>query len=299
MHIALTGVSGFIGSVIARHLHDAGHKVTGLIRKTSRRDHIEPWVDRFVIGNQDDESCWRKLLKKADCVIHNSLDWQCLTGKFDLEKHLKTNLMGSIRLLHAAAPRQFIYLSTIAVHHDMRPRWEGKIDEDHPLRPGNLYGACKAAIEAHLWSAHYTSGQSTCAIRPCAVYGIDPRLSRSIGFPIVRSIREGSPFKREGGGKFVHVDDVAALITACVGNPEAAGKAFNMADCYLRWADGAKMIAEILGIEAKIDFSSPEKPKNVFTKDACAALGVPLDRGHEGIRQYLTELIRVMQEQDS
>ena len=299
MQIALTGVSGFIGSAIARHLSESGHKVTGLIRSSSRKDHIEPWVDRFVIGDQADESCWGELLDGAECVIHNSLDWQCLTGKFDLEKHLKTNLMGSIRLLHAAAPRQFIYLSTIAVHHDMRPRWEGVIDEDHPLRPGNLYGACKAAIEAHLWSAHYTSGQSTCAIRPCAVYGIDPRLSRSIGFPIIRTIREGTPFDRPGGGKFVHVDDVAAAITACVGNPLAAGKAYNMADCYLRWADGAKMIADLLGIEVEIDFSSPEKPKNTFTKDACRELGVDLDRGHDGIRQYLKELILLMQEPDA
>ncbi len=42
MHVALTGISGFLGSNIARYLHKAGHTVTGLVRKTSRRDHIEP-----------------------------------------------------------------------------------------------------------------------------------------------------------------------------------------------------------------------------------------------------------------
>ena len=101
----------------------------------------------------------------------------------------------------AAAPRQFVFLSTVAVHHDILPRWKGFVDEDHPLRPVGLYGAYKAAVEAHLWDAHYRTGQHTCALRPCAVYGIDPNLERSIGYPIVGDIRAGKPFRRAGGGK--------------------------------------------------------------------------------------------------
>lgn len=294
MRIALTGVSGFIGSVLARRLVEAGHSVTGLIRTSSRKDHITDWVDRFVIGAQDDQACWGEFLEGADCVIHNSLDWSLLTDPVDLDAHLMSNVMDSIRLLYESAPRQFIFMSTIAVHHDMRPRWEGNIDEDHPLRPGTLYGACKAAIEAHLWAAHYSSGQPTSAIRPCAVYGLDPRLARSIGFPFIRQIRDSNSFDRSGGGKFVHVEDVADVIIALIGNPEAAGKAYNLADCYARWADLARMVAELLGKEIEIDFSSPTEPKNVFSKDAVHSLGVKLDRGHEGIRSYLKELIEAM-----
>lgn len=294
MHVAVTGVSGFIGSVLARKLVESGHTVAGLVRPTSRRDHIEKHVETFVEGDQSDEVAWERLLDGADCVIHNSLDWTPLDGTVDLEQHLQSNLVSSIKLLHAAAPRQFIFVSTIAVHHDMRPAWKGLIDEDHPLRPATLYGACKAAVEAHLWAAHYGSGQHTSAFRPCAVYGIDPRLSRSIGHPFVRQIRNGEKFDRPGGGKFVHVDDVADAMIAAIGNPEAAGRAYNMADCYARWADLAKMVADILGVEADIDFSSPDHSRNVFSKDAIRTLGVPLDRGHEGIRTHLEELIEVM-----
>ncbi len=138
MHVALTGVSGFIGSAIARHLHGAGHSVTGLVRSASRRDHVEPYVDRFVVGDQADPAAWPGLLEGADCVVHNSLDWRPLRDPVDLEAHLRGNLEGSIRLLEAAAPRQFVFMSTIAVHHDILPRWEGRIDEDHPLRPASL-----------------------------------------------------------------------------------------------------------------------------------------------------------------
>lgn len=292
MRIALTGSSGFIGSVIARALHARGHQVTGLVRSTSRRDHVAPFVDRFIEGDHADPHCWPALLREADAVVHNSFDWDALKSG-DANRHLERNLLASIRFLHASAPRPFVFISSIAVHHDMRPRWSGMVDEDHPLRPASLYGACKAAIEDHLWAAHFEQGRFVSALRPCAVYGIDPRIERSIGYPIIRQIRDRRPFTRPGGGKFVHVDDVAVAVASAVGNPDASGRVYNLADCYAWWADIAQMIADHLGIAAEIDFSSPPQPKNQFTKDAARSLGVPLDRGHQGIRAYLGELVKV------
>lgn len=296
MHVALTGVSGFIGSKVAQVLHTEGHSITGLVRKTSRCEHIEPFVKKLVVGDQNDESVWPDLLKDADCVIHNSVDWQLLKEPVDFDQHLQSNLLGSIRLLYAAAPRQFVFISTIAVHHDILPRWQGRIDEDHPLRPASLYGTYKAAVESHLWEAHYRLGQHTCALRPCAVYGIDPKLDRSIGYPIVKRIKRGKHFSRSGGGKFVHVDDVAAAVLATVGNPDAAGKEYNMADCYARWSDWAQITCDLLDVQVEIDFSSPNQAKNVFMKDRIESLGVKLDRGHDGIRNHLSELIKLMQD---
>jgi len=293
MRIALTGASGFIGSVTARKAAQAGHKVTALVRASSRREHIQPCVDRFVTGSHDDQGVWPALLDGADLVIHNSVDWAPIKSG-DHATHFRSNLLASLELLHASAPRPFVFVSTIAVHHDMRPRWQGVIDEDHPLRPNNLYGAYKSAVEAHLWSEHFGAGRHTAAVRPCAVYGMDPALERSHGYALIEKLKRGEAINKPGGGKFVHVDDVADAILAAATRPMAAGRAFNLVDCYARWADWALMARDILGASNDIDTSSPQQPKNTFTKDAARELGIALDRGHEGIRAFLRELINVM-----
>jgi len=295
MRIALTGVSGFIGSIAAQHLRQAGHLITGLVRKTSRRDHVEKFVDRFVVGDQSDEAVWPHLLRDADCLIHNSVDWGALRSG-NLREHLQRNLVASIQLLESAAERQVskvIFISSVAALQEISPAWNGVIDEDHPLRPGGHYGASKAAIEDHLWSVRARHGTSITIIRPSAVYGVDPSLERSIGYSFIEKVKREQSFDKPGGGKFVHVDDVAAVMRAAVESEQPAIVA-NLADCYARWADVAKMAAEELGIEAAIDLSSPPQSKNQFSKEAACSLGVPLDRGHEGIRRHVRDLIARM-----
>jgi nucleoside-diphosphate-sugar epimerase len=135
------------------------------------------------------------------------------------------------------------------------------------------------------------------AIRPCAVYGIDPRIERSHGYRLVEKIRRGHAIDKPGGGKFVHVDDVAAATVASLAAPGASGRPLNLVDCYARWADWALMAREILGAEVAVDDASPAEPRNTFTKDHLGVLGLEggfVSRGHAGIRRHLGELIEAM-----
>lgn len=291
MNIALTGASGFIGSVIAKHATEHGHSVTALVRDSSRRDHIEPYVSKFVVGTHDDSNAVAQLLEGVDVVIHNSFDWGALKSG-DLDLHLKSNLQGSINLLEASDERHFIYISSIAVHHHMHQNWNGQIDESHPTRPGSNYGACKAAAEAHLWASNTSRGQRVTSIRPTAVYGLDPNIERSIGYPIIQSLREGKPYTRLGGGKFVNVEDVAAATIACIGNQKASPRVYNLVNCYARWADWATFAAEALGCDVEIDMSSLATPMNSFdTSDVTDDLGVEAHRGMDDIRNAVEKLI--------
>ncbi|MEC8560457.1 MAG: NAD(P)-dependent oxidoreductase [Planctomycetota bacterium] len=294
MRVAITGASGFIGAALVREAHARGHAVSALVRETSRTDHIEGLVDRLVVGTHEDPAVHQQLLDGVDAVIHNSFDWHSLK-QGDLVEHMRSNMVGSIDLLQAAGDRHFVYMSSIAVHHHMHPDWQGRIDETHPIRPGTFYGALKAAIEAHMWAANAERGQPVSSIRPCAVYGIDPTLKRSIGWPIITRLRKDARFDRAGGGKFVHVEDVAAATVACLGNERATPAVYNLVDCYARWGDWATIASELLGIEAEIDLSSPPAPRNMFLDDQVRQdLGVGLDRGLEGVREHLRQLIECM-----
>lgn len=293
MRVAITGASGFLGSFIVRHLAAAGHQVTALIRPSTRRDHIAPFIDRYVEGDQADESAWPALLKNADSLIHASIARHAWNEDQSdpLNLHLHSNLLSSIKLLRASSPRQFIFISSMAVHHDLNHH-RLNLKDDHPL-PGSYYAACKSAIEAHVHAEHL-GGRATAIIRPCRTYGIDPNLERSEGHSIIESLRRSEPFRQTGWGRWVHVEDVGAAAVAIVGNPATSGRVYDLVDCYARHADWAQMAADVLGIHADIDFSGPPSPGSMIDPDAARTLGIHLNRGHTGIRDHLTGLANIM-----
>jgi len=292
MKIALTGASGFIGSWTASALTAAGHSVQAMARPTSRRDHVDCSVQAWITGCVEDRTTHTPLLDGCEALVHNAVDWRLLKDG-ETERHLDANLTASIELLSLAAKRglRIVFVSSVAVHHHMHPSWNGRIDGLHPTRPGGLYGACKAAIEAHLWALKTMHGVPVTIIRPAAVYGIDPSIERSIGTPIIQRIRRGDPLDRPGGGKFVHVEDVAESISRSLSTPEADGGVYHLADCYARWSDWGHMACDVLGTEVQINDASPPAPKNMFTTDDLASdLDLSLCRGHEGIRAHIEDL---------
>ncbi|MAB83722.1 MAG: hypothetical protein CMJ24_09865 [Phycisphaerae bacterium] len=300
MRIALTGASGFIGAALARRFAQRGDEVTALMRTSSRRDHVEGHIDRMVVGPQDDRDAFAPLLDDADVLVHNSVDWKLL--KEDrLKEHYDSNLAASLELIDEAAKRNIhiVYMSSVAVHHHMLDDWNGRIDHQHPTRPGNHYGALKAAVESHLWSCHATSGLTFSAIRPAAVYGQDPRIQRTIGYPILRAVSGGKPFERAGGGKFIHVEDVASATLAAADRRDGEPGIYHLAELYARWCDWAELACELLDTRVEIDRSSPEHPKNQFELTQLEdRLGIRLDRGLDGIREHLAELLERMREAD-
>ena len=71
MRVFLTGANGWIGSVIARDLLDAGHSVVGLVRSKEKGDGLAAGVTPLV-GSLTDLDVIRKGVSDAEGVIHTA-----------------------------------------------------------------------------------------------------------------------------------------------------------------------------------------------------------------------------------
>lgn len=292
MFIALTGASGFVGSHTVRALHAAGHQVRAMVRTTSRRDHIAPFVAEFYVGDQADPQSQAGLVAGVDAVIHDAVDWAALEqGPM---RNFERNVLASLRLLEAArqaGARQFLFVSSVAVHHEILP--DRPLDETHPTWPRGEYGAYKAAVEPHLKAYHATYGMNCSAWRPAAIYGMDPDRGRCMWSRLIADARDGGTIDTPDGGKITHVRDVADALTLAIGDEATAGQFYNLVDRHMYWQQAAEIAREITGSRVTIIDRKGPGPRNTFdTRKAVAFFDrhgntVAIRRGLEGVREYV------------
>jgi nucleoside-diphosphate-sugar epimerase len=72
MRVFLTGASGWIGSVIARELIDAGHSVVGLVRSADKGAMLAAAGGKPLIGSLRDLDVLRQGASDADGIIHTA-----------------------------------------------------------------------------------------------------------------------------------------------------------------------------------------------------------------------------------
>src|SRR4051812_24929275 len=263
MLIALTGASGFVGSQTAQSLHRAGHEVRALVRPTSRRDHIAPYVTELYEGDQHDPQTMAGLVAGVDAVIHAAVDWHA--REQGPNPNFQRNVLASLQLLEAArlaSVPQFLFVSSVAVYHDILQ--DRKLDENHPTWPSSIYGAYKAAVEPHLKAYHFAYGMNTSSWRPAAIYGLDPDLPRSQWYDLVKTAKEGGTIDTDKGGKITHVQDVADALTLAVGDEKTAGQFYNLVENYMYWQGAAELAKELSKSDATIHDRTGLGPKNMF-----------------------------------
>lgn len=144
MKVLVTGVSGRIGSEVARQLLAEGHKVTGFDIKlpVSPIDGVE-----YHRGSLSDNDAVKKAVSTIDSIAHLAafMSW----NPADDSSMLQTNVNGSFALLKTAAEigiSRFVFASTGEVYPEVQPQYL-PVDEVHPLEPTSLYGETKVIGE--------------------------------------------------------------------------------------------------------------------------------------------------------
>lgn len=129
------------------------------------------------------------------------------------------------------------------------------------------------------------------------MYGLNPKLKKSLWFDLVKTVREGGEVSTDEDGLLVHVEDVAEALALAVGDESVAGQFYNLVDHGLEWQEIAKITRELTGSAAIIQDHASPRPQQPFNPAKAIAFfdqhgnGTALRRGRAGVARYLATLL--------
>jgi nucleoside-diphosphate-sugar epimerase len=256
MKAFVTGVNGYIGSVLAPYLQKRGISVVGLDTGYYRdgwlySDNSQMASSPFTL-NKDLRHIEPADLAGCDAVAHLAELSNDPLGQNNPRVTHEINHQGSVRLAQmarAAGIGRFVYTSSCSVYGAGTGEF---LDESSPVNPQTAYAECKVLVERDVGAM---AGTDFCPVflRNATAYGPSPRMRFDIVINdlsalawTVRKIAmtsDGSPWR-----PVVHVEDICeAIYRALVAPADAVrGKVFNVgqsSDNY-RVREIAQIIAE-------------------------------------------------------
>jgi|SRR5271157_1471751 len=304
--IVVTGVAGFVGSNLAKHLIDRGYSVLGIDDLSAGTlENVDPRVEFHKIDIRDPEVY--PLVRGVDAVFHlaaKSSLTDCLDHPLEAAS---VNTLGTVNLLEAARQAKvgkFTYADTSAEYEGITefPTKEDKI------RPIGVYAVSKHGGAAFCESYRELYGMNVTIVRYFNVYGpaqdwrrvIPPVMSAFI----IRMLRGERPVIYGTGEKrrdFIYVDDVNDFHFILLEDPRSKGRVFNVGSgVNFSINEIYKLVEDLLQTGLKPIYK-PDLPgeAQVTLADISAARELgwePKVDIHEGLRrsvQYIRE--RVLQ----
>jgi nucleoside-diphosphate-sugar epimerase len=255
MRVLLTGVDGYIGSLLAPILIDAGHEVIGLDTGFYRDGWLYSDPSRWSRGPatlcKDLRSVSETDVEGMDAVVHLAELSNDPLGDTVPAITREINHRGSVRLAtlakDAGVPR-FVYTSSCSVYGAGTGDF---LDENAPVNPQTVYAECKVKVERDVGELSDDTF-SPVFLRNATAYGASPRMRFDIvlnnlsGLAWVTKriamISDGTPWR-----PLVHVLDICHAIRCAVEAPTEAihNQKFNVGQNSDNYR--VREIAEIVG----------------------------------------------------
>ncbi|WP_110710262.1 UDP-glucose 4-epimerase GalE [Salinicola sp. CR57] len=175
MNILVAGGAGYVGSHMVKQLVRSGHYVVVLDNLSTGYRELARY-GRLVVGDLGDIALLDSLFQENsfDAVMHfaaNSLVGESVTHP---SMYYRNNVVNTLNLLDKMVScnvRYFIFSSTAATFGE--PEYT-PIDESHPQKPINPYGASKLVIEQVLRDYAVAYGLNSVSLRYFNACGADP-----------------------------------------------------------------------------------------------------------------------------
>ncbi len=213
MRVVLTGATGYIGTVVADVLRQAGHTVVGVARSDEALEKLRARGDEAVRSDISTPQDFSGAVRDADAVIHTAATDGPDRAAAD------SAVVEMVLGLYDGSGKRFIYTSGLW---DNGSSIDGAtIDEETPTAPPAHLAWRPAVVERVL--AMGMRGAKTVVIRPAMVYGRGGGPAATL----TAAARAGQTVRVVGTGQnhwpLVHVDDLADLyLRALVQAPAGA-----------------------------------------------------------------------------
>jgi nucleoside-diphosphate-sugar epimerase len=235
LRIAITGVSGFVGSHLVRQLAARGHNITALVRDRSRLSKKFPASAIVVEGALDDKQALDKLVGKAEVVVHVAGAIKAV----DATEFMKVNADGTRAVVEAARRAEvtrFVHVSSLAA------------------REPALSAYCASKAEAESIVAGSAGDMEWMCVRPPAVYGPGDRATLPLVQQLSRrhAILTGSHDQRIS---LLHVDDLARGLVAAAEGLVEGGMVYEADDATpegYNWGEVARAAGHSLGFTPRV-----------------------------------------------
>jgi|SRR6516162_237795 dihydroflavonol-4-reductase len=210
MKCFVTGATGFLGSHVARQLHDRGADLRLLVRRTSRTDNITDLPAEHAVGDLRDTESLRKGIAGCEFVFHVAADYRlwAMNG----QELYRSNVEGTQNILEVARDsriRRVVYTSSVAT---MGFGNNGHVtDENTPVSLASMIGDYKRSkfMAEQLVIEAARGGQDVVMVNPTTPIGERDIKPTPTGRIVVDFLKRKFPAYVDTGLNLVDVRDCA------------------------------------------------------------------------------------------
>lgn len=271
MRVLVTGDRGYVGSVLAPHLVEAGHDVVGLDADLYRHCDFGSSPSLVSSLELDVRDVRATHLQGFDAVVHLAALSNDPLGDLDPALTFAVNLDGTLalaRAARAAGVRRFVFASSCSMYGASDA--SQVLGEDAPLRPLTPYAESKVRAEEGLFDL-VDADFWPVSMRNATVYGVSPRLRLDIVLNNlaawahtsgrIRLLSDGRAWR-----PLVHVRDVALVAARLLEAPPrlVAGTAYNVGSAAQNYLvrDLAQVVAEVTDCAVELADEAASDPRS-------------------------------------
>jgi len=244
--ILITGVTGFIGSHVAKRLVAVKcAAVRGLARDPAKAQDLVRIGVEVVGGDLRDPASLERAVQGCSVVINSAAQVASVPERRTFEESNVAGTENLLRVSASAGVRRFVHLSSVAV---FGLAAAGEVNDRTPVsHSGDPYCDTKVDSEEIVLRYHREGRLPVTVIRPSVVYG--PGSTHWTVIPLKR-IKKGKMFIFGSGRaslNYVYIDNLVDAILLAAEDDRALGEAFIVNDGATTWRQYFDAYARMAG----------------------------------------------------